>query len=64
MRSGNKKFLQSFVGKVRIKYLRDLGVDWRDLLNFKKVCENAHWIYMAQNKAWSSVKTIIDLPVS
>jgi hypothetical protein len=33
MHSGNKKFLQSLVGKVRIKCLRDLGVNWRDLLN-------------------------------
>jgi len=33
MHSKNKKCLQSLVGKVRIKYLRDLDVDWRDLLN-------------------------------
>jgi hypothetical protein len=47
MHRENKKCLQSLIGKVRIKYLRDLDVDWRDLLKFNKkkgVYEDVHWI--------------------
>jgi hypothetical protein len=46
MHSENKKCLQSLVGKVKIKHLGDLGVDWGYLLNLvkKKVCEDVHWI--------------------